>query len=163
MALAPEQTDDIDFALAAYRQDGSWRLAELAVTSCASVETLAQGLRRLPGDAGALAMVSIDEDFFVMVRVSGTVTRVLLSDVSAAIEWELARSAVEFLGLLPEDDEEEEPAGDLDLVGDLGMPAIDMGVLLDDAELYPDEMLSEIADRLGFGPEFDAVVGLRSS
>jgi putative tRNA adenosine deaminase-associated protein len=162
MALVPEQVEGIDFALAAYRQDGAWRLAELADTACESVETLAHGLRRLPGEAGAIGMVAIDEDFFVMVRVAGSATRVLLSDVSAATEWELARSAVEFLGLVPEDDDEQEPAGDLDLVGDLGMHAIDMGVLLDDVELYPDEMLSDIARRLGFGPEFDDTVGLSS-
>ena len=56
-------------------------------------------------------MVSVDEDFFVLVRVKGSTTRVLLSDVTAAEEWELARSVVEFLGLPPpEEDEEPEPA-----------------------------------------------------
>ncbi len=43
------------------------------------------------------------------------------------------------------------PAGDLDILGDLGLHAMDMGVLLDDDELYPDEVLSDVARRLGFG------------
>jgi hypothetical protein len=43
------------------------------------------------------------------------------------------------------------------------MNAMDMGVLLDDLELYPDEMLSDVARRLGFGPLFDEAVGLSSS
>jgi putative tRNA adenosine deaminase-associated protein len=155
--------DGIDFALAAYREDGAWQLQELADTALDSVETLAHGLRRLPGDNGALGMVAVDEDFFVLVRVTGSQVRVLLSDVTAASEWELAQSAVDFLGLPPpEDDDDQVPAGDLDLVGDLGMHAIDMGVLLDDVELYPDEMLSDIARQLGFGKEFDDVVGLSS-
>jgi putative tRNA adenosine deaminase-associated protein len=55
------------------------------------------------------------------------------------------------------------PAGDLDLLGDLGMHAMDMGVLLDDFDLYPDEMLSDVARRLGFGPLFDEAVGLASA
>ena len=42
------------------------------------------------------------------------------------------------------------------------MHAMDMGVLLDDVDLYPDEMLSDIARRLGFGEEFDDAVGLSS-
>ena len=46
-------------------------------------------------------MVAIDEDFFLIVRVAGAQTRVLLSDVTAADEWELAGSAIEFLGLPP--------------------------------------------------------------
>ena len=128
------------------------------------IETLAHALRRLPGDGGAVGMIAIDEDFFVLVRVTGPQTRVLLSDVTAADEWELARSAVEHPRLpSPEEEDEQVPAGDLDIVGDLGMHAMDMGVLLDDVDLYPDEMLSDIARRLGFGPQFDDAVGLTSA
>ena len=50
-----------------------------------------------------------------------------------------------------------------DLLGDLGMHAMDMGVLLDDADLYPDEMLSDVARRLGIGKLFDDTVGLTSA
>ena len=35
---------------------------------------------------------------------------------------------------------------------------MDMGALIDELELYPDEMLSDIAIRLGFGREYDEVV-----
>lgn len=159
-----DQQEGVDFALAAYREEGVWQLQEIASTALVDVDTLATALRRLPGDHGSLGLVAVDEDFFVIVRVAGPSTRVLLSDVTAADEWELARSAVEVLGIpLPEDDDEQAPAGDLDLLGDLGMHAIDMGVLIDDFELYPDEMLSDIARRLGFGQQFDDAVGLTSA
>ena len=159
-----EQLEAIDYALAAYREHGEWRLGELADPALSSVETLAHSLRRFPGDAGALGLVAVDEDFFVLVRVQGstpaaTVT-VLLSDVSAALEWELAESVVEFLGLPVPDEDDDGPAGDLGILADLGMSAVDMGVLLDDVDAYPDEMLSEIAAVVGFGPEFDEAVGL---
>jgi putative tRNA adenosine deaminase-associated protein len=109
-------------------------------------------------------MVAVDEDFFVIVRVAGPQVRILLSDITAAEEWELARSAVAELGLPePEDEDEEAPAGDLDILGDLGMAAMDMGVLLDDLDLFPDEMLSDVARRLGFGSQFDEAVGLTSA
>ena len=163
-AAMADQTDGVDFALAAYREEGVWQVEELAHDQLVDIETLAAALRRFPGDGGALGMVAIDEDFFVIVRVAGALTRVLLSDVTAADEWELAISAVEFLGLpLPEEDDDQVPAGDLDLLADLGMPAMDMGVLLDDFELFPDEMLSEVARRLGFGTLFDEAVGLTSA
>jgi putative tRNA adenosine deaminase-associated protein len=159
-----EQSGGIDFALAAYREEGVWQLQEIASPAYDSVESLAHALRRLPGDGGAVGMVAVDEDFFVIVRVSGAITRVLLSDVTASDEWELAQSAVEFLGLPPAEDEDEQvPAGDLDLLGDLGMHAMDMGVLIDDFELYPDEMLSDIARKLGFGKLFDDAVGFTSA
>lgn len=159
-----EQVEGIDYALAAFREDGSWTVQELAHDKLDDVETVAHALRRFPGDGGAVAMIAIDEDFFLIVRVSGPATRVLLSDITAADEWELAASAVDFLGLPePEDDDDQVPAGDLDLLGDLGMHAMDMGVLLDDVDLYPDEMLSDIARRLGFGELFDDAIGLTSA
>ncbi len=159
-----EQDDAVDFALAAYREDGVWTVQELAHDHIDDVETVSHALRRFPGDGGAVGMIAIDEDFFVIVRVAGAATRVLLSDITAAGEWELASSAVDFLGLPePEDEDDQVPAGDLDLLGDLGMHAMDMGVLLDDADLYPDEMLSDIARRLGFGELFDDAVGLTSA
>ena len=159
-----DQQDAVDFALAAYREEGVWQVQELTHDHLEDVETLSHALRRFPGDGGAVGMIAIDEDFFVIVRVTGPTTRVLLSDVTAADEWELANSAVEFLGIPdPEDEDDQVPAGDLDLLSDLGMNAIDMGVLLDDFDLYPDEMLSDVARRLGFGSLFDEAVGLASA
>lgn len=159
-----EQLDVVDFALAAYREDGDWQVQELAHDLIADVDTLAHALRRFPGAGGAVGLVAMDEDYFLIIRVAGSQTRLLLSDITACDAWELAASAVAHLGLpLPEDDDDQAPAGDLDLLGDLGMPAIEMGVLLDDVDLYPDEMLSDIARALGFGELFDDAVGLASA
>ena len=157
-------TDAVDFALAAYREEGVWQVAELTPDHAVDVETLASALRRFPGDGGAVGLVAVDEDFFVVVRVAGPRTRVMLSDISAATEWELAATVVEHLGLALVDDEDEaEPAGDLELLSDLGVDAMDLAEILDDDELYPDEMLSEVARALGFGDLFDDVVGLTSA
>ena len=158
------QSDAVDFALAAYREEGVWQVQELVHETLVDIESLSHALRRFPGDGGAVGLVAMEEEFFLIVRVAGASTRVLLSDVTASDEWELAASATDFLGLPPpEDDDEQLPAGDLGLLDDLGMSAMDMGVLLDDFDLYPDEMLSEVARRLGFGSLFDEAVGLASS
>jgi putative tRNA adenosine deaminase-associated protein len=156
--------EGVDFVLVAYREEGVWQLEELADESVADFETLAQELRRWPGDGGSLGLVSVDEDFFLLVRVLGPETRVLLSDVTAASDWPIAREALEHLELpLPEDDDDQVPAGDLGIVGDLGMGAMDMGALLDDFDLYPDEMLGDVAQRLGFGSLYDEAVGVTAS
>ncbi len=157
-------SDAVDFALAAYREEGAWQVAELTHDHVEDVATLASALRRFPGDHGAVGLVAIDEDFFVVVRVAGQQTRVLLSDVTAASEWELAASVVEFLHLpLPDDEDEPEAAGDLELLDDLGLNAMDLAALLDDEDLYPDEMLSDVARQLGFGELFDDAVGFTSA
>jgi putative tRNA adenosine deaminase-associated protein len=159
-----EQSDGVDFALAAYREEGDWQVAQLAHDVLGDIDTLAHALRRFPGDGGAMGMVAVDEDFFVIVRVAGADVRVLLSDFTAADEWEIASSAIDFLNLpMPEDEDDQAPAGDLDLLGDMGLHAMDLAVLLDDVDLYPDEALSEIARRLGFGSLFDEAVGLASA
>ena len=162
--------DGVDLAVAAYRDGEEWQVADLAHDHLTDVETLADALRRFPGD-GALAMVAIDEDFFILVRTSGPRTLVLISDVTAADEWDLATSAVEHLedlGLpIPDDDEDAEPAGHLDLLSDLGVPEAELSEMLDemldDDEAFPDEVLSDIARLLGFGEQFDDVVGLTSA
>lgn len=161
-----EELDSVDFALAAFRVDGVWQVQEIAATAYESVDSLIEALHRLPHDDGALAMVAVDEDFFILVRVDDTSTRVLLSDLSAAEEWELAQSALDFLALPdpdPDEEEDEVPAGDLDLLHDLGFHTMDMAELLEDGELYPDEVLHDIARRLGFGDEFAEHVGLTPS
>jgi putative tRNA adenosine deaminase-associated protein len=164
VSVPPGASDDVDFALAAYREEGVWQVQELAHDVLENLEHLANALRRFPGDGGAVALIGLDEDVFMIVRVTGPTVRVLLSDITAADEWDLARTAIEHLGLpFPEEDDDQAPAGDLDILGDLGMHAMDMGVLIDDYDLYPDEMLSDVANRLGFGQAFDDAVGLTSA
>ncbi len=163
MAVVHEsETEAIDFAVAAYREEGIWQVQALDHAKLENVESIARELRRYPGDNGASGFISVDEDFFVVVRARGAHVTVLLSDASAATDWELARSVTDHIGVPVEDDDDPAPAGDLGIFADMGIPAMDMGVLLDDLDLYPDEQLSEIATKLGFGPRFDELVGLNS-
>jgi putative tRNA adenosine deaminase-associated protein len=163
MAGSTEETEGIDFALAVYREEGVWQVVELAHALLSDVDTVAGALRRFPGDGGAVGLVGIDEDFFVICRVVGSDVRLLLSDVTAAEDWEFAESVIDFLGLPdPDDDEDVAPAGDLGIFADAGFSAMDMGMLLD-SDLYPDEALSEIASKIGFGELFDDAVGMTSA
>lgn len=158
------EVDEVDVAVLAYRDEGDWVVDELPDDALLSLDALVEELQRWTDDdgddGGALALVSVAEDFALLVRVQGAATRVLLSDASAATEWTLARSVLEHLGLPVEDDDETVPAGDAGIVADLGMPASELGELLDDDELYPEELLSEVADAVGFGPAFDDLVDL---
>lgn len=158
-----DDVEGVDFALVVYREENVWRVEEIAEERLHDVESLAADLRRWPGDFGSLGLISIDEDFFVLARVAGPHVRLLLSDVTAATEWPLARSVIETLDLpMPDEDDDPEPAGDLGIVADLGMAAMDMGALLDDEDLYPDELLGEIAHKLGFGTLYDDAVGVNA-
>lgn len=149
----------IDFAVVAYREEGMWRVATLPREVGDDIDDLITAVRPWPGESGVLGLVSVDEDFFVLVRVAGDDVRVFLSDVTAVTEWPLASSIAYYLDLPdPDDDEEPQPAGDSDVIAELGMTAVDLAVLCDDDELYPDEMLSDIADRLGFGEQLEPIL-----
>jgi putative tRNA adenosine deaminase-associated protein len=158
--MTDAEVNAVDFAVVAYRDEGDWNVAELPARALDDVDTIASELRRYPGETGALAMISVDEDFVLVVRAQGSLVRVLLSDGTAATDWALARSAVEYLGVHIDVDDDQAPAGDLDIVADMGFTAADMGALLDDYDLYPEELLSEIARQIGFGDKFDEVVDL---
>lgn len=157
-----DEVEEVDVAVLAYRDEGDWVLDELPDDALDSVASIAQELQRYAGEHGALALVSVAEDFALLVRVDGSRVRVLLSDASAATDWTLARSAVDHLGVVVDEEEEDEvaPAGDLGIVADLGLSAAELGELLDDDELYPEELLSEVADAAGFGAAFDDLAEL---
>ena len=152
--------DNVDFAVVAYREEGAWQVQPLPHrVAGGDLDKLVVALRPWPSENGSLGLVSVDEDFFLLVRVQGRDVRVLLSDVTAAADWPLAAAAMDLLDLPePDDDEDPQPAGALDIVADLGMSAMDLALLCDDTELYPDEVLSDVAHRLGFGPQFEGAL-----
>ena len=151
---------DVDFAFAAWREEGIWRLEQLPARIGGQLDSLVSACRAQPGEGGVLGMVSVEEEFFVLVRVLGEDVRVLVSDVYAAEEWPIGLAALERLGTpMPDDDSDDpEPGGDLRIVEDFGLGVEELELLLDDPELYPDEQLAGIANRLGFGDQFDTLL-----
>jgi putative tRNA adenosine deaminase-associated protein len=151
--------DEIDFVVAAYREDGQPMVQALAADLANDLEELIIQLRRLPGDAGAIGFVSLVEEVFVIARVRGQHVQLLLSDGGAATEWPIARDVADMLGEeIPDpEDEEAEPMGDLGILSDLGVSDFDMSTLIDNLDLSSDQMLIEIADKIKIGPQFRKV------
>lgn len=151
--LDSAELDDVDFAVVAYLLDDEWELDDLPDTALGQVSAVAEELRQYP-DPGALAMISVGEDFALLVRREDDQTLLVLSDVSAATEWSLARSAADHLGLEVDDDAEPAAVGSLGLLADVGLPAADLVALIDD-EPHPEDLLVSVADELGFGEAFE--------
>ena len=151
----------VDFAVAAWREEGLWQVVLLPPSTGETLEGLVNALRAQPGEGGVLGLVSVAEEFFLLVRVLGEEVRLLLSDIYAAEEWPLGLDALDRLGIpSPEDDESEDPqpAGDLRVVDDFGVGVVELELLLDDDDMWPDEQLATIASRIGFGELFDAAL-----
>jgi len=88
------------------------------------------------------------------VRTDG-VPRVLLSDASAAADWELAAAAYDRIDPHGEPPDEVIPAGDLAIFDDLGLDSAELLAILSDIDAYADEMIGSIAGRVGFATVFD--------
>ena len=152
--------DEIDFVLAAYREDGQPYVQALAKDLANDFDELIIQLRRLPGDAGALGFVSLVEEVFVIVRVRGQHVQVLLSDADAAADWPIARDVADYLGEeIPDEDDDDdgEPMGDLGMLADLGLSEFDLSAIIDNLDLSSDQMLIEVADKLKLNPQFRKV------
>lgn len=149
------------YAVIAFRQDGEWQLGVLPEVVTGDLDALIAAVRQQPGENGAFAMVDVADEFFVIVRVQMGRVRLLLSDVTAAVAWDLAVQVLDHLDLeVPGDDELEEvwPVGDLGIFDDMGLDEMEMGAILSDVDAYADEMLSALARRLGFSEPFERVV-----
>jgi putative tRNA adenosine deaminase-associated protein len=152
----------VDFALVAFREDEQWQVGELPARAAEDLTALLAALRQQPSEGVRLALCSYGDDFFLALRPSQQHdVRLLISDVTAAGEWPIARQAVDHLektGVVLDDDETVAPAGDLEIFADLGLGSMELSLICSDLEQYPDEMLGQIAARIGFGPQFDQAV-----
>ena len=156
----PEDTL-VDFAVIAFREDGQWQVGSLPHRAAGDISALLAAVRQQPSEGAMLALCSYGDDFFLVLRPDGEDVRLLVSDVTAVGEWPVARQALELVGEPApeaEDFEHVAPAGDLEIFSDLGLGSMELGAICSDLELYPDEMLGQIAARIGFGPQFDRAV-----
>jgi putative tRNA adenosine deaminase-associated protein len=147
------------WAVVVFPQDGAWQVAQLPPGIAEDLDAVVTAVR---GQApGSFALVDVADEFFVAVRLVGGEERYLLSDAGASVEWDLAAQVMDRLDLdLPDEDESQElwPVGELALFDDLGLDAMELSAMLDDEDMYADELLASLARRLGFADAYEQVV-----
>lgn len=149
----------MEFALLAWRDDGRWRTSLLSEDSTKDIGLVLDALRTQQVDGGAVAMLAIDDQFFIIIRQIGSRMQMVLSDVMAALDYEIAAEVLELTDIeFPAEDDADEPAGDLNIFNDLGLDALELQFICDDDEMFPDEQLEVIARRVGFGDQFVEVI-----
>lgn len=163
---APAQGQAVDvpdgFGVAVVREDGKWRCSLMraaALTSLAAAET---ELRELRSAGAVFGLLDIDDEFFVIVRPAPSGTRLLLSDATAALDYDIAAEVLEKLDadIDPDDLDDADPfeEGDLGLLADIGLPAAVLGVIVGETDLYADEQVGRIAREMGFADELSALL-----
>ncbi|HVB28095.1 MAG TPA: tRNA adenosine deaminase-associated protein [Mycobacteriales bacterium] len=159
------------FAAALVRTSGSWSGSELELEDVEELDALADRLRELLGDEGtgpALAFVEENDEWFAIVRVDGDgEPRVFISDrvatetsalASLFYEEAAAEDTVQPDPDAPPADEDEEserprtiaePAGDAELLADLGNPRARLLELSTRQGLLPADAISELCEAAG--------------
>jgi putative tRNA adenosine deaminase-associated protein len=145
---------ETDFAVLVYREEDQWEADALPVAVTADLAGLLRALRRQPSIGGPIGFAGVGDDFFVAARILGEEVSLFLSDLTAAVEYPLARQVLDALDIpVPADDELDQvlPAGDMSIFADLGLEEMELGALSADLDLYPEDAVIAIAERLRFG------------
>jgi putative tRNA adenosine deaminase-associated protein len=146
--------DGTDFAVIVYREEDQWEADALPAGVTDDLDGFIQLLRRQPSMGGTIGFAGVDDYFWVAVRVLGEDVSLFLSDLTAAVDYPLARQVLEALDIpAPADDEVDQvlPAGDLSIFADLGLDEMELGAVSADLDLYPEDAVAHIAERLRFG------------
>ena len=106
-----------DLGVIAWHEDGVWSVAQLTHTR--DLGAIMDQLNAQATNGGAVALLAVDEDFFIVARKLGSQMQMMISDVTYALESDLAADLIEMLDLpFPEEDDEAQPGGDIDLLSD---------------------------------------------
>ena len=158
----PDPTE-ADFAVIIYREEDRWEADVLPAAITEDLDALVRALRQQPSIGGTIGFAGVDDCFFVAVRVLGEDVSLFLSDLTAAAEYPLARQVLEALDIpIPDDDELDQvlPAGDLSIFADLGLDEMELGAVAADLDLYPEDAVASIAERLRFGEAVERALDL---
>ncbi|EHI13298.1 tRNA adenosine deaminase-associated protein [Mycolicibacterium thermoresistibile] len=155
--------DDIEgFGVAVVREDGRWQCFPMRRAALRSLAAAERELCEMRAAGPVFGLLDIDDEFFIIVRPAPSGTRLLLSDATAALDYDIAAEALERLDAdIDEDDlESADPfeEGDLGVLADIGLPDAVLSVILDEIDLYADEQLGRIAGEMGFAEELAAVL-----
>ena len=153
-AVTMSDLGETDFAVIVYREEDRWEADALPAAVTADLDGLVDALRRQPSIGGTIGFAGVGDDFWLAVRVLGEDVSLFLSDLTAAVDYPLARQVLEALDIpIPADDELDQvlPAGDLSIFADLGLEEMELGAVSADLDLYPEDAVVGIADRLRFG------------
>jgi putative tRNA adenosine deaminase-associated protein len=160
-AMTMSDVNETDFAVIVYREEDRWEADALPAGVTADLDSLVRALRRQPSIGGTIGFAGVGDDFWLAVRVLGEDVSMFLSDLTAAVDYPLARQVLEALDIqVPADDELDQvlPAGDLSIFADLGLEEMELGAVAADIDLYPEDAVAAIAERLRFGEAVESAL-----
>lgn len=160
---ANSDSDDLTgFALGVSQEGGEWQITRLDDSALQSLDDAARQVRSLRAEGASFGLVNVDDEFFVILRPGPSGMRLLLSDATASLDYDLAADVLDELNVdTPEltDDELEDTdpwgEGDMAILEDLELPSGVLEIIVSETDLYADEQLQSVAERMGFADELE--------
>lgn len=153
------------FAVAVVREDGKWCCYPMRPAALGSLAAAEAELRELRSSGAVFGLLNVDDEFFVILRPAPAGARLLLSDATAALDYDIADEVLDKLDadIDVDDLEDSDPfeEGDLGVLSDVGLPEAVLSVILDESDLDDigvREQLSRIAAEMGFDEQLTAVL-----
>lgn len=150
------------FAAAFVRVSDGWRGSEVDLGAAEIADDLGDAVQEalgLQGDELALLCVEVEDEWFALVRYEDDAEpRAFLSDAHAAASDALGELFGELAGVVVPEQETDlgvRPAGDFELLADLGLTSEELLELSMEEGVLPADTLSVIAERLAFADELD--------
>ncbi|ETK35065.1 tRNA adenosine deaminase-associated protein [Microbispora sp. ATCC PTA-5024] len=150
------------FSAAFARTTGGWTGAEVDLGEAEIVDDLgdaAQEALNLDGDELTLLCVEVEDEWFAIVRYEDDLDpRVFISDAHAVQGDPLGEIFADLAGVVVDKDAPDlgiRPVGDLELLSDFSVSAEELLELSMEEGVLPADILSLIAERLGFADELD--------
>src|SRR5574340_1186248 len=161
-ATAGSMEDLEGFAVAVTREECHWKCKALTSAALTNLRTAETELRELRSSGAVFGLLNVDNEFFIIVRPAPSGTHLFISDATMAVDYDIAADVLDALNVdIPDIDLDEiEPweEGDLGVLADMGLPEPVLAVIVAETDLYADEQLDKIAQRLGFADELSAVL-----
>ncbi|MCF3938631.1 MULTISPECIES: tRNA adenosine deaminase-associated protein [Gordonia] len=159
-------SDEIEgFAVAVVREEGAWKVTALKSSALSDLADAEKQLRSLRATGAVFGLLDVDDEFFIVLRPTPQGPRLLVSDATAGIDYDVAADALDAMNIeIPDldpdelDDVDPWEEGDLAILADLGLPDAVMSIIVGDTDLYADEQVGMIAARLGFADELSKVL-----
>ena len=166
------------FAAALARTHDDWLAREMSLSGVDDLDTLTDELRDVVADTGAytvLLFVEEDDEYLAIVRLDGEADpRVFLSDVRAVDTSAIAamlyeEAAAESLEEHEDDEDDEDddedgslraeadPAGDHELLADLGTPGKVLLDLCAEEGMLPGDVITAVCESLGCVEQVEAL------
>lgn len=154
------------YAVAIIADEGNRRVVELPPEALESPEAAGRAVRNMRSESAVFGLINIEGEYFVILRPGPAGMRMLISDATAAEFDDYAEQVLDYIGIdIPETDPdnagEVEPwaEGDFEILEDLGLPSAILQIIVDDDDLWADEQVEAIAERLGFEEQLAEILG----